>query len=289
MMGVYFLANDFILDRALAFLNSFRRFNPSIPLCLIPYADDVDKLLRLQSRYDFSVWPGDPALLELCDEISREFHGPRRTEHKYRKLACWEGDFDEFVYIDADTVILHDVGFAFGYLDRYAFLTSQSSSADTRRWVWEDSIYEAGLLTEEQIFYAANTGFVASRKEHLRFADVRPRLPGALKLAPHMYLETCEQPLLNYLIVTSGLPYTSLSVLAAGDGAAGIAIERWAGQPVGEVRDGRIVSADPPVLMVHWAGLWYRDGKDLASIPDVDLTELPHYQLWDYYRAQQPF
>ena len=47
--GVYFLANDGILDMAIAFLNSFRTYNPSTALCLIPYADDVEQLTSLGS------------------------------------------------------------------------------------------------------------------------------------------------------------------------------------------------------------------------------------------------
>jgi hypothetical protein len=288
--GVYFLANDFILDRVIAFLNSFRRFNESLPLCLIPYADDLDQLLRLQSRYDFSIWSGDMSVLQTCDEISRSFHGPRRTEHKYRKLAAWEGEYDEFVYLDCDTVILRDVSAVFAHLDQFAFVTGYSNHPPTRPLVWNDSIYQAGVLTEEQVAYAAGTGLVASRKEHLRFAGVRQQLPAALELAPHMYLETCDQPLLNYLIVSSGLPHTSLAVIAGAGGATDVAIEWWAGEPVGTIRDGQIVSAQsPPILMVHWAGFWYQEGRDhiQSGLPDLDLAELPNYELWSYYRGQR--
>ncbi|MEN3306977.1 MAG: hypothetical protein V7603_3179 [Micromonosporaceae bacterium] len=284
--GVYFIANDFILDRAIAFLNSFRRYNTSIPLCLIPYADDIDRLAALRDRYDFDIW-ADSELLDTCDEISRTFHGVARTERKYRKLATWEGAFDEFAYFDCDTVVLHDVSFVFRYLDQYAFITGYANSPGTRHLVWEDSIYETGALTEEQIAYAAGTGFVASRKEHLPFAEVQRRLPAAQKLAPHMYLETCDQPLLNYLMVTSGLPYTSLNIAAAANGASDVAVERWGGLPIGEIRDGAVVSPEsPPTLFVHWAGLWYRNGTDLARIPGADLSDLPNYELWRYYRDQ---
>jgi len=183
--------------------------------------------------------------------------------------------------------VLRDVGFVFGYLDRFAFVTGSSNVPVIRGLVWEDSIYQAGALTDDQIAYAAGTGFVASRKEHLPFAAVRRRVPGALQLAQHMYLETCEQPLLNYLIVTSGLPYSSLSVIASTGDAVDVAVERWAGMPVGEVRRGQIVSPEsPPTLCVHWAGLWYRDGKDIAQLPHVDLSELPNYDLWSYYRYE---
>lgn len=282
--GVYFLANDFILDRALAFLHSFRRYNPAMPLCLIPYADDIERLCALRDRYDFTVW-ADTTVLHRCDDISREFKDPNSPEGKFRKLALWEGEFDEFLYIDCDTVVLRDVGFIFTYLDEFAFVAGSSNYPVTRPLVWNDSIYQVGALTEEQIAYAASTGMLASRREHLRFDEVRRRLPAALALAPHMYLATCEQPVLNYLIVTSGLPYTSLYATWRATGAADIALERWAGMPVGEVRDGEIVAEhSPPVLVVHWAGLWYRGSTDVTLFPDFDPADLPNYDLWSYYR-----
>ena len=84
----------------------------------------------------------------------------------------------------------------------------------TRSWVWKDSVYATGALTNRQISYAANTGFLASRRDACG-AQVQTRLPGA-GAAQHMELLCCEQPLLNYLIVTSGKHYASLFTIAGG-------------------------------------------------------------------------
>ena len=209
--GVYFLADDGILDMAIAFLNSFRTYNPSIALCLIPYADNVEQLASLRQQYNFTIW-SDVATLQWCDEISRSFHGC--TVGQYRKLAIWEGPFDQFVYIDSDTVVLHSIDFALRYLDQFDFLTSHSDMPQIRSWVWKDSVYATGALTNKQISYAANTGFLASRRKCLSREQIQAQLPGAQALAQHMELLCCEQPLLNYLIVTSGLRYASLSTIA---------------------------------------------------------------------------
>ncbi|EEP75020.1 hypothetical protein MCAG_05347 [Micromonospora sp. ATCC 39149] len=88
--GAYFVANDAILDLAIAFLDSFRAHNPSIPLCLVPFGDDVEELTRLAGEYDFSIWR-DQARLSWCDAIGRRFHGHRVGQ--YRKLAIWDGPF----------------------------------------------------------------------------------------------------------------------------------------------------------------------------------------------------
>jgi hypothetical protein len=279
--GFYFLANDYVLERVIAFLNSFRMYNETAELCLIPFDDDIDGVLRLQSRYDFSVWSGDPALLRTCDDISREFHD--EVKGHYRKLACWEGDFDEFVYVDTDTIVLRDMDFLFDYLDRYGFFTTISDHPGIFEWVWKDSIRQTGALTEQQWGYSASTGLIASRKECLRFADVQPRLPAAIELAPHMALVTLEMPPLNYLMVTSGWPYGSLAVLSEQGGVDGgpdpnIPLECHAAQPVGEIRDGRIISpAVPPIFLVHWAGMWWQ-------LERGEREQIPYYDLWSHYR-----
>jgi hypothetical protein len=271
--GVYFLANDAILDIAIAFLNSFRAHNPSTALCLIPFDTDIDRISALRDRFGFTIWT-DRAALHRCDEISRSFHD--RTAGQYRKLAMWDGPFDEFVYIDCDTVVLHDIGFVFAHLARHGFVTSHSDMADLRHWVWRDSVYATEALSPAQISYAANTGFLASRKECLSLAHVTDRLPAALALAPHMELFCMEQPLLNYLVVTSGHPYTSLFMIAMTTGAWDIPMERWAGDPSFEVCDGRVVVPESPTLLMHWAGEWARARAENRPVS--------YQELWDFYR-----
>ena len=87
-----------------------------------------------------------------------------------------------------------------------------------------------------------------------------------------------EQPLLNYLMVTSGRPYTSLRRLNWENPCACFPEERWAGGPVGLIRNGQIVyPPHPPVLLVHWAGQWQnRERRDV-----------PHYELWRYYHEMK--
>ena len=276
--GVYFLANDRVYENALTFLNSFRTYNPTIPLCLIPYADDSARVRDLADRHDFTIWQ-DTETLRRCDGVGRAFMPYDVNRHgMFRKLAAWSGDFDEFIYIDCDTVVLHSVDYAFDFLDRHAFITGNSNYPTTRKWVWHDSIHQTGALTTQQIDYAANTGFIASRKSLIDLDQViTTQLPGALALAPHMELLCGEQPLLNYLMVTSGLSYTSLSVLANDPANARLPVEQWGGMDIGTVQGGELVRPDdwPPVLMVHWAGEFQRAAAEGGRIM--------HHDLWSHY------
>ena len=275
--GVYFLANDRIYEQAVAFLNSFRLHNPTIPLCLVPFAADSERVRALADRYDFTVLH-DTAALETCDRIGAAFHNGD-IAGQYRKLAMWRGPFDEFLYIDADTVVLESVDFVFDHLAGYGFLTSHSNMPHIRRWVWRDSVYATGALTPEQIDFAANTGFVAYRRGLLDPREVERGLAAPLALMPHMQLLCSEQPLLNYLIVTSGQAYSSLFVIAGSSGDTTIPLERWAGDDLGAVVSGRLPATPTtpnPVLLVHWAGFW-QSVRETGGV-------VPYHDLWRHYR-----
>jgi hypothetical protein len=187
----------------------------------------------------------------------------------YRKLALWKGQFDEFLYIDSDTVVLEPIDFVFKHLDRYDFVTSHSNI---------ESIYSSSALTPEQIEYAANTGFFASRPGLIDVGLVHDNVAGLAGLAEHMELKCREQPLLNYLVVTSGRPYSSLSRIAQETGDPTIPQERWAGGGIGRVESGRLIPTQVQrVLLVHWAGEWRR--AIWANEP------VPYLNLWQQYHT----
>lgn len=292
--GVYFLADDGVIDLAVTFLNSFRKYNPDIPLCLIPYNENTERLRELQAAYRFSIYLRTDVLAR-CDGISARFH-PRVVGH-YRKLACWEGDFDEFIYIDVDTVVLRNIDFVFRLLPGYDFITSHSNLPWIVKWVWKPSIYGAGQLTNEQITFAANTGFIASKKGALTVEGIGSGVERAVALSAHMALSCMEQPLLNYLIVTSGKRYTSLLLLAHTKGPRGLSFEHWAGMSGPDVSDGQLtIGGEPaPILLVHWAGEWQPRFADKLVFFIQRILRLrrgttgirffmPYKQLWRYYR-----
>lgn len=297
--GVYFVANDRIIELAIAFLNSFRANNPVIPLCLIPFRADVEKLKSLMGEYDFSIFD-DEVILKKCDEISLHFH-ETITGH-YRKLACWQGPFQKFLYIDVDMIVLKDIGFVFDILDEYDFITSCSDIAEAERWVWKESVYTSGLLSPQQISYAANTGFIASQKGMISSDTLLQRVVESKSLKDHMELSCMEQPLLNYLIVTSGRRHTSLWALIDTVHYPQNYIEYWAGngkkglaQGLNTLHNGKLRE----IFLVHWAGVWQLKRIEVKLFIFLNLFRLkkriwttslfmPLRRLWRKYRYLKP-
>jgi len=250
--GLYFIANDATYDLAVALLNSVRTFEPLMPICLIPYNRNYGRILALKSIYQFSLWE-DQAALCWCDEIGERFHGA--TLGQYRKLAMWNGPFQEFAYLDVDTVLLSGLDVSFSLLKDYDIVTGTSDSAASRSFVWKDTLPEVSFDSA----YAANTGVLFSKRNIVSCDDVTRSVEAALPYAAHMELMCAEQAFLNYLIVTSGLRYSSLKRIARETNRKDLPQHVWSGR-----FDGDLLNLKSPALVIHWAGEWQR-GAHLRS------------------------
>ena len=297
MKGVYFIANNEVYELTIAFLNSFRRYNSSLPLCLIPFDSNNQDIRALSEKYDFGIYDNE-GVLDYCDHISLQFHGT--VDGTYRKLAAWEGPFTEFVYIDVDTVVLTDVTFSFHYLKQYDFLTSHSNMKVIRRFVWNDRILDAQFFTLEQINFAANTGFIVSKKGALSKQIVTGKLEQALSLKDYMELKCHEQAFLNFMIVTSERSYTSLFSIWIMDKSKIIPLEIWAGTKGKKIENGIIRHNGKAIqpLLIHWAGLWQPRRIDYVLFAIFKLfgivnnqkpipVFMPYKNIWKYYRNLQ--
>lgn len=276
--GVYFLANNKVLNLTIAFLNSFRAHNNDLSLCFIPYDDNIDEIVALRDTYDFVMYENTD-LLEVCDQISMKFHGIKVGA--YRKIVIWEGLYDQFIYIDIDTIVLKNLSFVWKNLKHCKIFTSHSNLSHIQRWVWKESIYDRGKLSKLQIEYAANTGFIVSTKETIQINWVLDQVEDALELKDDMQLLCMEQPFLNYLIVTSGYNYGSLLSFYNWDilngNNSGVELEYWAGLPGGKIKKGTFIAPEKrPTFLLHWAGVWRNNNEDLTSIP--------YSNIWNYYR-----
>jgi hypothetical protein len=165
-----------------------------------------------------------------------------------------------------------------------------------RQWVWKETIYETGALSKAQIEFAANTGFICSKKGVLTVDEAERRLPEALELVRHMVLFCIEQPFLNFLVVTSKRPYESLTNIVEETHATNLPLEKWAGEKMTVVRKENCRTSDGEnILLVHWAGEWRPKGMEewlygalrklgyKGWLPSVRLF-LRHGRLWRYYR-----
>jgi len=270
--GVYFLANNAVFEQSVAFLRSFRTHNPEIPLCLIPFDSNFDRISALKDAYSFSIFD-DADLLASCDAISEKFHG--FVLGTYRKLVAWEGIFESFIYIDTDTVVVDSIDFAFEHLKYGDYIASHGNIKEIRKFVWKDNVYDTNLLTPPQIEYSANTGFFVSRRGLFPIEYCKAKADPAMELKDSMELDCMEQPFLNYLVVTSGYRFNSLLQLHLSGVSPAAKLEWWAGIPGGRVDGGKLYHPQGAhtYFLMHWAGCFkslpYKDLFDFYRRPDI--------------------
>ena len=104
--GVAILANDRIHHWLIAFLDSFRHHNPTLPLYLLPYDDQTARVEALAARYDFTFVDHDFAALDGFARQLYPYHPMKRR--RVRKFGALDLDLDTVIYTDVDTVVLHD-------------------------------------------------------------------------------------------------------------------------------------------------------------------------------------
>ncbi|HEV2174480.1 MAG TPA: hypothetical protein VGR71_12980 [Nitrospira sp.] len=245
-IGVYTMANDAILDWSLAFFESFRRYNPSTELIVIPFDDDTGAIRRLARKYSFDLF-SDSDVLKQIDDVSAMLFPHQGRRNVFRKLACFHGVFDTFLYLDADIVILSKVeplirraeanGADFVFFDR------------SPEWVYTDQTF-ASYMAREFGAQTFSAGAFIAKTDLVSLEELRALIPKNAWLKPKFPVGVYDQPYLNYVIDTK-----RCCVVAMNSIADEIVASTWAGAGrVSSIHSSPVIRHGKVVPFIHWAG-----------------------------------
>jgi hypothetical protein len=240
-----FLANDVMFSQGLAFLESFRAYNPDLTLSMIPFADDIAKFERISSIYHFDILQLDT---QRWDELAKEFFPNAQQKYRNRlgKLAIFDVKSPTTIYLDLDIVVLKDLTFlATKIIDGTADMIFAATNNDP--WVYNET-------------YRAHAQFANSRRFSDGFFAFNPtKFDGdrAFRVVAEnkdLYLEVRAagvycQPVTNFIVDMMGLKTREVYSLFPK-----ISPQVWYGGRLTE-QDGQAIAHDGrEVLFVHWAG-----------------------------------
>ncbi|MDV3000231.1 MAG: hypothetical protein N5P05_001837 [Chroococcopsis gigantea SAG 12.99] len=129
--GIYTLANDTVYDQLVALLNSIEKnIGEDIPVCVIPYNNNLEKTkkkLILDRKSNFSMTKhlyrdGITLLMRFTHHPQASARLTRPNWYKgfvHRKFASFDGEFDRFVFFDADSLAMKPLQKIFKKLDDY--------------------------------------------------------------------------------------------------------------------------------------------------------------------------
>lgn len=225
--GVYTFANDVVYDQLVALLNSIEaNGGRELPVCIIPYNNQLDKIRgEVASRNNVTLFEDDASIAfwedfmtqawkanKTAQKVWREIGKPEvRRVNFVRKLCSFDGPFDKFVYMDADTLLMGNLEQIYQKLDDYDWVVNDFQYKSDFHYIFNPEKKQLideiiGLEKAKSNIFCA--GWFASKKGVFNKERVAELL-GNLKSgdAEVLSLRGSDQPLYNYMVSRSGIPY----------------------------------------------------------------------------------
>lgn len=275
-IGVYFSANDAVYEWAIAFLNSFRTFNPDLRLILIPFNEQCDRLLKLSNIYNFEVYIDSSfSRLEAIGQAFELGYTPTGP-YWFRRYASFWGPLDYFIYLDVRQLILADFKPLIEAIETLGFDLLHYDCA-------VDQVYELGEFRQKLLRQGRGRGFNsgrwASRRGLFSLEEFEELAQSALKIRSQLNPRNTDQAFINYCCDTKLVRYSHFA-----EAIGGICQNGWARQS-GNIfqKYGKYYLWDyggldhhKQVVLIHWAGYSLN-----ALMPHINL-------FYKYYLQGQP-
>ena len=162
-LGIYTLANDVVFDQLVALLNSIEKnVSTDVPICVIPFDNNLEKVKQeIEQRDNVSLF-NDQESIKRWENFATEIWSkhPKANQTKqfwgkghHHRFAAFDGEFDKFVFYDADSLAMKPLDKMFDKLNYYDFVFDDWEHRKPKETsaLNISLIEESGLFKEEQI------------------------------------------------------------------------------------------------------------------------------------------
>jgi len=243
--GIYCLANDVVIEWFEMFIRSYQLQNAALPLTVIPYDGNTSRLRALQKQFRFELM--DESRCAKFDELAMRTMGSLHAAGMYRKLACFYGEYDTFIFLDSDIAVTTPLQRS---LD--AFI---KSDYDFVYFDFDiDAAYKpafAAKMIAEYQSHGFNAGAFMSRKGVFREEELWPLADRAAQVRDGLITGTIDQPYFNYIMDVTGRRQGHIDTLLPE-----LARKAFARQPFHfDPKTRRAITPDGKLLtFIHWCG-----------------------------------
>ncbi len=266
---VYTMASDAMLAYAVVFFESFRQYNPSLPLRIIPY-DTCTKVAPLAARYGATMVERDFADFDAWSATLFEapmLYGRIDIRRRLRKFAAFECKAREFLYIDLDSIVLAPFDPLFGLIE-----------ADRAQLIYTleggDFVYRPDGAVVPPVGPRFADGIFVGAPRHLSFDQIRQTLANDLDFYKAVrYPGLISQPLLNFVCHRRGLRVAKAEAF----GLRAVDVDIGPSCEIELFRDAKgnaCIFDGRRILRAHWAG------------PEKYQGQIAHGSLADHYIAR---
>ncbi|MBD2515286.1 sugar transferase [Nostoc sp. FACHB-973] len=214
MNGICTLANDYVFDQLVALLNSIDVIlGKETPVCIYPFDDQTQRIAEEIAKRPNVFLFDDQESIKRWDEFMLEASPASMNKHKYRiygghrRFCAFDGPFDKFVYLDADTIVMNSLDFVFDRLNQYDCVVYDF------QFKYPDKVYNVNSSKLFKVFPEQRiskeifcSGFYASKKGLFNQEKIAELLSYLRNGEQEILYSTGDQPVLNYMFMRLGIP-----------------------------------------------------------------------------------
>ena len=293
--GICTLANDYVYDQLIALLNSIEAIlGPDMPVCIYPYDDKTEKIaaeiakrpnvqiyqdkesIQRWDEFVRNVWDTHPTARQRWSKVTNE---PYHRVGTHRRYGAFDGPFDRFIYMDADTLLMGPVSPIFELLNHNDWVVYDFQYTDPSHVYELSSPKLTELFPPERIeseifcsgFYGSKKGIFDKDRRDWILAKLRE---GEAEV---LYSMAPDQTILNYMVMRLGISNYNLALNLPPNQKTGCCVT----SPHFEERERILYDKGNRLTYIHYIGL---SSKLFAQVCAGENIDFPYRDLFLHYR-----
>lgn len=295
MDGICTLANDKVYDQVVALLNSIEaNQGADMPVCIYPYNDNIERITAEIARRPQVQIYSDRQSIERWDQFFKDVWDAHPNAHQrrlekgfvpyyrfghHRPFCAFDGPFDRFVYIDADALLMKPVDQILEKLNDNDWVVYDFQYKDIGH------VYDVNYPGLNQLFSPEKikssifcSGLYATRKQIFDSPKTEQLLTDLRDgEAEVLYIWAADQPILNYMVMKSGLQVYNLALNLPKAEITGNSITSSHFQEVDHV----LYDKGQRLTYLHYIGLSSRIFAKVCAGENIDF---PYRDIFLHYR-----
>ncbi|HYW18930.1 MAG TPA: hypothetical protein VE956_06355 [Nodularia sp. (in: cyanobacteria)] len=295
MDGICTLANDQVYDQVVALLNSIEAiYGKNMPVCIYPYDDNTTQITaEIAHRPNVQLYDHQKSI-QQWDEFVRNIwdahptaqaHWLKLGNDKYhrigthRRYGAFDGPFDRFVYMDADTLLMSPLTEIFNQLNNYDWVVYDFQYTDLSHVYNQFSAKLTEIFTPEKLqteifcsgFYASKKGIFDAQMQESLLAKLRQ---GEAEI---LYDMAPDQTILNYMVMRTGISSCNFAHHLSENKRTGCCVT----STHFETQENILYDQGQRLTYIHYIGL---SSKLFRQVCEGENIDFPYRDVFLHYR-----